>query len=109
MRHLSPDSALALELNPKVAVWATQAKTNAILADIFDLLASMNANLVALGTGKRAKKPKRYERPIDTGNTKRFGSKDAMPRDEFKAWLEEKRANYAKNHEGGGRVDAGND
>lgn len=94
--NTTPDSALAREINPKIAVWATQAKTNSILADIFDLLATINANLVAVGSGKRAKKPKRYERPVETDNTKRLGSKDALPRDAMHAWIEEKRRNRQK-------------
>lgn len=94
--NISPDSALAREINPKVAVWATRAKTNAILADIFDMLASINANLVAVGNGKRAKKPKRYERPTDNSGTKRLGGKGALPHDELVAWIEEKRRKHAE-------------
>lgn len=95
--NLSPDSALAREINPKISVWATQAKTNAILADLFDLLAMINANLVAVGSGKRARKPKRYDRPIESDNTKKLGSNSAMPRDEMVAWIEERRAKARKN------------
>ena len=83
-------------MNPKVAVWATQAKTNAILADIFDMLANINANLVAMGTGKRARKPKRYDRPLDTNNTKRLGGKGALPHDELVEWIEERRRKHAE-------------
>lgn len=59
-------------------------------------MSMINANLVAVGSGKRAKKPKRYERPVETDNTKKLGSKDAMPRDEMHAWIEEKRRNRRK-------------
>lgn len=96
MSNLPPDSALAREINPKVAIWATQAKTNAILADLFDLLAVVNANLVAKGTGQRPRRPKRYKRPVESNNTKKLGGKGAMPHDEFVAWLEKRRQEHAK-------------
>ena len=41
-----------------MAAWATPLKTNSILADIADELAQINANLVALGSHKPAKKVK---------------------------------------------------
>ena len=47
--NLEADSATAREIEPELSGWATAAKTNAILADIFDVLAAINANLKALG------------------------------------------------------------
>ena len=38
MRHLPIDSAMGQELHPEYTPWATRTKTNAILADIFDVL-----------------------------------------------------------------------
>ena len=83
-------------LHPTESSWATLAKTNAILADIFDVLAQINANLVALGSGRPAKQPKPYPRPVKKTpeNEKHIGS-GALPPDELRAWFEEKRAEYA--------------
>lgn len=69
------------ELNPEISQWSTPAKTNAILADIYDLLAVINANLCAKGSGKKAKKPKPYPRPVDTKAEKHIGT--PMPVDEL--------------------------
>ena len=92
MRHLPIDSVTGQELHPEYAVWATQTKTNVILADIFDVLAQINANLVALSSHKAAKQPKPYPRPVqkDPENVRHFG-RGALPPDELRAWFEEKR------------------
>ena len=58
--NIEPDSALSRELDPDTYKWNTTVKTNAILADIYDVLALINANLVAIGSRKQAKKPKPY-------------------------------------------------
>ena len=81
-------------VRPDLAEWGTASKTNAILADIYDVLAMINANLVALGSGKKAKIPKDYPRPgvEEKKDTEHFGS-EGLPLDELKAWLENKRAN----------------
>ena len=89
------------ELQPEMAAWNDTLKTNAILADIFDMLASINANLVAIGTRKAARKPKSYPRPgrKDPDNERHFGS-GALPPDELRRWFEEKRAKHAGNSTG---------
>lgn len=93
---IGPDTATAAELWPDVSEWATRVKTNAILADIYDVLSLINANLVAMGSHKPAKTPDKYPRPNDKNeNTKHFGS-DALPVEELHAWIEEKRREYAK-------------
>lgn len=53
------------------------------------MLAMINANIVAMGSGKKAKKPKPYPRPGDK-DKKKIG-KNALPPDEFREWLEKKR------------------
>lgn len=63
MHNLPIDSAMGHELHPEYAPWATQTKTNAILANIFDVLSQINANLVAIGSHEPAKQPKPYPRP----------------------------------------------
>ena len=79
------------ELNPDVAVWSSQIKTNSILADIFDMLAAINANLMAIGSGKAAKRPKPYPRPHQESpeDEMHFG-KGALPVDELHKWIEER-------------------
>ena len=93
LRNVGIDSALARELKPDTAAWATTLKTNAILADIVDELAQINANLVAIGARRPAKKPKPYPRPWRDQNTdeQHFG-KGALPPDELRKWFERKRA-----------------
>lgn len=92
--HRRPDSALSQEIDGDWAIWATTMKTNGLLADIFDMLAQINANLVATGTHQKAKPVPRYPRPgmEDSGNDaiKRVG-RGALPRGEFRKWLENKR------------------
>ena len=92
MRHLPIDSAMGHELHPEYAPWATRAKTNAILADIFDVLSQINANLVAIGSHKPAKQPKPYPRPQQKKpeNVRHFGS-GALPANELREWFERKR------------------
>ena len=87
-------SELAKEMEPDLAAWAETVKTNAILADIFDILAMINANICAIGTGKKAKKPKKFPRPTDK-ETKQIG-KDALPLDELREWFKKKRKEKKK-------------
>jgi len=63
IKHLPMTSALTREMHPEESTWATTMKTNAILADIYDVLSAINANLSAIGSGRRAKQPKPYPRP----------------------------------------------
>ena len=87
------DSALARDLDADHHLWTTTTKTNGILADIFDMLAQINANLVAMGEHRQSKQPKPYPRPgaeEHRDDVKHFG-KGALPRGEFRKWLEKKR------------------
>ena len=83
------NSELAKDLEPEFATWAEPIKTNAILADIYDMLAMINANLCAMGSGKRATKPKDYPRPGD--HKAQHIGKNALPPDELRAFFERKR------------------
>lgn len=82
------------DLYPESAQWATAIKTNAILADIYDVLASINSNLIAMATRKPAKYPKPYPRPNAkqqmNENERHFGS-GAIPAKDLRNWFEEKR------------------
>ena len=69
VQNIGPESATAKDLNPELHQWASQLNTNKILADIYDMLAMINSNLVAVGSHKPSKKPKPYPRPkADSGN-----------------------------------------
>ena len=72
--------------------WATRAKTNAILASIYDLLAVLNSNFCAKGTGKKPRKPTPYPRPWTEEKkpeVTHFG-KGPLPPDELRKWFESK-------------------
>ena len=81
------------ELNPDTHEWSTRLKTNRILADIHNILAQINANLVAVGSGKPAKKPEPYPTPWNapSEDKKRIGS-GGLPPDELQKWFDKKRA-----------------
>ena len=83
-----------MELDPELAKWAGPLKTNAILADIYDILSMINANICAMGSGKKAKKPKPYNRPGD--RDKKAIGKGALPPDELRAFFEKKRKQRQK-------------
>ena len=90
--NVKPDSALARKISPDSYIWSSRAKTNALLADIFDLLGMINANLCAKGTKHRPKKPKPYPRPGDKNKkteTTHIGS-GAMPPDKLREWFRQK-------------------
>ena len=73
INYLPPDSALYRAMNPKdeLATWSTPAKTNAILADLFDLVMVVNT--------KKGVKPTEYPRPVK----KRTFGRGAVSIDEF--------------------------
>ena len=88
IRNLDSGSALARDLG-KSTGWENTLQTNILLADIYDLLQVINANICGLGGGKR-KKIKPYPRPKGKDNDKKIG-KGAMPLSELKKWFEVKR------------------
>lgn len=94
LRRLDLDSETARELEPDLSPWAGQLKTNVILADIYDVLATINSNIVAIASGKKAKSPKKYPRPGDK-QEKRIG-KNALPIEEIHGWFDDKRKKRKK-------------
>ena len=82
------------ENRPEQAGWSTTLKTNLILADIYDALNQLNANVIAIATGKASKRIKPYPRPIerkDNGdNVKHYGSKP-LPVQDLEKWFARKR------------------
>lgn len=92
--NASPNSATARKMNPDLSMWASSLKTNALLADIFDVLAMINANICSLGSGQPAKRPPRIEHPGDKNRQKIGGKRMTMK--EFDAHMAKKRADYQK-------------
>lgn len=95
LHKVDTSSAIAYEIEPDVASFASPFKTNAILADIYDMLAQINANLVAGFSRRRTTKPRRYPRPGD--NDKRRLGKDGVTVSELDSWFAKK-----KQQRGGG-------
>ncbi len=79
--HLPPDSALTKDMNPKdeFGEWYSEYKTNAILADLFDLFAAAHA--------KKGRQIKPYPRPRAT----RSIGKGAVSIADFWAWWNKER------------------
>ena len=76
-------------MNPENYIWTTRAKTNAILADIYDLLSAINSNLCAYGSHRRPRRAKPYPRPGDKNKdteTTHIGS-GALPPDKLREWF----------------------
>ena len=86
--NIGGDSALARDLD-KSTGWDQTIKTNAILADIYDLLQVIRAEIVALG-GKKPRKIKPYPRPGADEDKKRKLGKGAMPLTELRKWIKER-------------------
>lgn len=100
--YIEPDSALMREIAPDTYRWSSRLKTNMLLADLWDLLAQINANLVAIGSKKPAKSVKPYPRPWKKNpeDERKIGSK-GLPPDELHKWFDKKRAeHHARNCSG---------
>ena len=63
LTYARPDSALFQKINPDLADWSVTLKTNFILADIYDQLATTNAFLRTIITHKQSRQPEPYKRP----------------------------------------------
>lgn len=87
IKNLGSDSALARDLG-KSTGWETTLQTNTMLADIFDLLEVIHADLVFwMSKGKKKKNIKPYPRPGRDEDKKRKIGKGAMPLDQLREWL----------------------
>lgn len=78
IENLTPDSALNRAMNPddEYGQWYTTAKTNTILADLFDVYVSAHT--------KKGRRVNTYPRP---NKDKKYGiGKDAIPISEFWDW-----------------------
>ena len=65
-----------------------------LLADIFDVLAMINSNLVAIGSHKKTEAPERYPRPWKTDDGKKHIGSGALPPDELRKWFDERRKQH---------------
>lgn len=81
VENLPPDSALYRVMYPKdeVSDWFTTMKTNAILADLFDVFVKANT--------AKGRKTEVYPRPTE----KKGIGKDAIPISEFWDWWNKER------------------
>ena len=85
------DSALWRSTHEDTALWATTLRTNALLADIFDVLSQINSNLCAGFSHKKSSKITPMPRPWSEGKTKtkKIG-KGALPKSELREWFKNK-------------------
>lgn len=95
LKYLEPTSATVREIDPEISAWATTYKTNLMLADVIDYLASLKA-IIIKAHGGRPSRPKPYPRPGDTKRkSKTFGGKaSAMPPDKMREWIEKRREKH---------------
>lgn len=91
IKNLGTDSALARDLG-KATGWETTLKTNSILADIYDMLQVIHADIISWSSrGKRKGKIKPYPRPGADADKKRKLGKNALPLPELRKWIESRR------------------
>lgn len=93
IKNLDFSSALWRELHPEFNGWSSQLMTNILLADIIDVLSSINANLCGGLSHKKATRPKPYPRPWKTKDDHKKIGKGALPKNELREWIK----NYGKN------------
>lgn len=88
IKNLGTDSALSREIS-NTGSWSNTLQTNSILADIYDLLQVIHADLVMWSSqGKKKAKTKPYPRPgQDNDKDKRRYGKGAMPLNELREWM----------------------
>lgn len=87
IKNLGSDSALARDLG-KSTGWETTLQTNVILADIFDLLQVIHADLIYwMSHGKKKANTTPYPRPGKAEDKKRKLGHGTMPASELFAWF----------------------
>ena len=87
IKNLRGDSALARDLG-KATGWEDTLQTNVLLADIYDLLQIINANLVAFASGKKqTKKITPYPRPGRAEDKTQKLCKGALPIGALREWI----------------------
>ena len=93
VQYLPRDSALSREIVPLTDAerWTNGDATASILADLFDLVAQLRAEMAVKGSGKKPKHMKPYPRPGVTPKGTRHMGKDPIPVSEFEDWWESKK------------------
>lgn len=91
IKRSDEDSALFRELHPEIGDWGTTLRTNIILADIFDCLSQINANMIGGFSRKKSRQVDKYPRPWNQQkkNEKKIGS--AMKKNELHEWIQKRR------------------
>lgn len=96
VKNLSYDSALWRSTHEEDTVlWSTTLKTNALLADIYDMLAQLNANMCGGFSHKKASKVKPLARPW-IKDKKKIGGKGALPKQKLREWIKNYRRKGAE-------------
>lgn len=95
MHNLPTDTATMRELHPEYAEWNTTMKTNALLADIYDVLSVIGSVLIALRLPRaKVKLPKPYPRPGQKPKEQMHFGRGALPPDKLREWIKEKRRKH---------------
>lgn len=89
IKNLDSNSAMWRSAHPEMADWSSSFRTNVILADIYDVLSQINANLCGGFSRHKPQRIKPYPRPWLNNN--RVIGKGALPSNELEKWIEEKR------------------
>ena len=90
LRRLPITSAVHKDLHPEIGDWDSSLRTNILLADIYDCLSQINANMIGGFSRKKAPKFKKYPRPWSKKNGKSIG-KNALPKNQLHEWINKKR------------------
>lgn len=85
VRHLDVTSAYVREVEPEASRWVAPESLRPMLADMYDLMASINYNLVAANSRHRPRKPKPYPRPGRRDKETVIG-RDPIPIRDFDEW-----------------------
>lgn len=92
VQFLPRDSALRQDAAPTTDAerWTRGDATATILADLFDLVAQLRAEVAVKGSDHKPKRPRPYPRPgVTPKDTKHIG-KDPIPVREFDGWWDSK-------------------
>ena len=99
LHNLGPESALWKSQHKDMKDWSSPLRTNIILADIYDLLASINANLCGGFSRKKPQRVKPYPRPW--AKDERKIGKGALPKDQLHDWIKNYSSRKKGNEHGG--------
>lgn len=88
LQFVPRDSAFSQSVQPWTDAerWQRGEATAAILADIFDAVRALDADVMHKGTKRRPRQPKPYPRPWATDKGGVSVGKDPIPVSEFEAW-----------------------